>query len=516
MKKKFLLFALAFILSTSTTYGYEMISEKDERIIQRAVNKISDNTRAESYIEKLISIEKRVRPEKISTYDFLLYSIKDRANTIIEEKELIEKWRQNNDILPYNHPDIPKEYYGLANRAWKIVRINKNYEFWDNDGKRKRVLPNLYIEMEDNPGYIRTVDRTYNLENEIMMIEWRNVYFSVWGYTIEEEVNLNYIKKNAGKYITFSQWLWRNGLWIAVSKINNIDYVLDTTSYEYSHIPNKPFYLSSYTNLHSVSDWMVANIQPATLTLFTENAHFYRLPFYVNKNLVNRDKNIAFLGADLLHYSKDRQSALTDWMAWQKLVFFTNDLIKWAKTDKEKIDVIYRWITTNIKYNQQVYDYFVENGVDLSTTSLWDNDEAFWWLKTFENRLWVCQGIARLFYYMLSIAWVKDAEVIDGKANNGEVYIEHSWLKINGLYYDPTFDLWGWTKNRPYMYKWLPQDIMYASRDYKDTYDWAKADWDQLKEKYYNELSSVYKNYKMLWKDGLYPIFEWELNYLKK
>lgn len=91
MKKKFLLFALAFILSTSTTYGYEMISEKDERIIQRAVNKISDNTRAESYIEKLISIEKRVRPEKISTYDFLLYSIKDRANTIIEEKELIEK-----------------------------------------------------------------------------------------------------------------------------------------------------------------------------------------------------------------------------------------------------------------------------------------------------------------------------------------------------------------------------------------------------------------------------------------
>lgn len=132
--------------------------------------------------------------------------------------------------------------------------------------------------------------------------------------------------------------------------------------------------------------------------------------------------------------------------SWDKIEGFTKKLVNGANTDQEKIQRIYTWIIQNITYNHSVYDYVVNNNIDLDNknvlASLQQTDiEAFSGLGAFKNKQAVCQGITKLFYYMLSSAGVKNAFIVDGFANNTDVYLQHSWVRIGDRYYDPTFDL---------------------------------------------------------------------------
>lgn len=505
MYKKILTYWIVFLLVTQNTYAYPMISENHQNIIKNAVNKVQTTDKIQNYLSKLWSIEGRIRKDKFSTYDYLLYKIEERGKEITKNE--INNLSSRHDIISANDSVISDVYKWLAQRAKKIIKINDNFEFYEK-WKLKKITPHLYIELNPTDAYIRTVLRTYDLENEVMLLKGNKFYFTVKWYTIEDAIDLEYLKKNAKKFITFSNQWNEEGLWSALLKIDNIDYFLDTTSYEYSYIPNKPFFLSSYANLENVSDWIVSLDEKTNqIRIYTEKANIYRFPFYVDKKLPNRSQNLSYLASDLMHYSTNKEAALKDDNAWQNLVNFTLDLVAWAKTEQEKVDIIYRWITANIKYDYNTYNYVVDNNIDLSKENVtFVNPDTFWWIKTFENKKWVCQGITKLFYYMLSIAGVKDIKTITWKANNEVVYIEHVWLKINGSYYDPTFDLWnGW--RRPFMWKGLPEDIIMASRDYKDGYDYAKSDSDQLKEKYYSELKKVKEKYDLNGTSHLYPIF---------
>lgn len=511
MKRSYLLISvLPLIFSVQTTMAHPMISENHQDIIKRAVDKVQTTEKIQNYLWKLWSIENKILKNKVSTYDYLLASLEDKWKEL-SNNEILKVSNKRSDVISPLSYYIPKEYQWVAKRAKKIIRINEDFEFYE-DWKLKRVIPYLYIELEPSEAYLRTVNRTYALENEVMMIQWEKFFFSVQWFTIEEAIDYDYIKKNAKKFVEFTNNNNESWLWVGVVKIDNIDYFLDTTSYEYSHIPNKPFFLSYYRNLTNISDWIVSlDKDKNQIKIFTEKSNFYRFPFYVNKKLTNRKQNLSYLASDLLHYSNNVDEALKDEKAWQQIVDFTNDLTTWLTTEQEKIDIIYKWITSNIKYDYSTYDYVVDNNIDLSKENVsYVNPNSFWWIKTFENKVGVCQWITKLFYYMLSIAWIKDVQMIDWKANNENVYIEHVWLKINGLYYDPTFDLWNGVK-RPYLWKWLPEDIIMASRNYNDGYDYAKADSDQLKIKYQNELSRVKERYDEAWVSHLYPIFKYDL-----
>lgn len=86
---------------------------------------------------------------------------------------------------------------------------------------------------------------------------------------------------------------------------------------------------------------------------------------------------------------------------------------------------------------------------------------------------------------------MKDVSIIDGYANNTEVYLLHSWLKIGDKYYDPTFDL----GNKTHIWYGLPKDIMYTSRGFADANFYLSLNSAQLREDFLRKLESQYNIY---------------------
>ena len=104
--------------------------------------------------------------------------------------------------------------------------------------------------------------------------------------------------------------------------------------------------------------------------------------YFINKSLIdilnNPDKD----------YSK----------TYEELLKLVDNLVKDSKNEDEKILAIYNRLIKNIEYpiTYDLSDFKIYSG-----------------LETFENKSWVCEWQALLFYYMLKIAWIKDVEYID-------------------------------------------------------------------------------------------------------
>ena len=130
----------------------------------------------------------------------------------------------------------------------------------------------------------------------------------------------------------------------------------------------------------------------------------------------------------------------------------TTDLTRGLEQDM-RIVKIYDYILSNIAYSFNVA-----------------KKENFSGIATYDNKVGACGGYSKLFLYMLSFAWIGDVWVIKWTVLDAQDFpnIAHAWVKIGGLYYDPTFDDpigQKWTKNfENYKYFWLPKDLFYTNR----------------------------------------------------
>jgi len=171
----------------------------------------------------------------------------------------------------------------------------------------------------------------------------------------------------------------------------------------------------------------------------------------------------------------------------------TLNITKNAKSNDEKIAIIYDWIIDNITYNSD----FQNQG-----------EAPFSWLETFKNRLGVCDGYTKIFFYMLSYANIPDVEIKQWMAYADATFPKfwHAWVKVGNDYYDPTFDdpIW-WDKYSPkHLYFKIPKSLMYTDRfDGTDIPESIKSlTVDQrialvLKNKY--DLYNQFPNYGLMW-----------------
>ncbi len=109
----------------------------------------------------------------------------------------------------------------------------------------------------------------------------------------------------------------------------------------------------------------------------------------------------------------------------------SSTLIKNSKTNKQRVEVIYEWITENIKYDAKGYTSGEIAYLNYSSVG------------AYRNKLAVCQGYAELARLMLSHVGIK-SDVVTGKSYIDGSYEDHAWnnVYIDGekLYFDSTWD----------------------------------------------------------------------------
>lgn len=508
MKKSIFLLSGVVLFSQyliAPAYAIPTISEKDQGIVNRAVENITNTEKADNYLQKLATIENRVLQDKYAIYDFLNHAISRQKNKLLFDKSSFEG---TTDVLTDKRV-IPVPYKKIADSVKKIVYVNSDFEFKGEDGRMYTITPYLYIRLSLDPSFIRTVERTYDLPSEYMMInrDTGEYMITVKGYKIEQQINPKDLPYTAKNFLDFKRGINTEWLGVKPLTIDGVDYVLDASEYRYAYLPLKPFYLSRYSNLPAMDKIRLA-VTDREIQVFEEGtSKIYKYPFHIKNNTVNKYQNLAYLWADLIHFSSNPSEAMSPEVngdSWDKIEGFTKKLVNGANTDQEKIRRIYTWIIQNITYNHSVYDYVVNNNIDLDNKNVLaslqqTNIEAFSGLGAFKNKQAVCQGITKLFYYMLSSAGVKNAFIVDGFANNTDVYLQHSWVRIGDRYYDPTFDLW---KRNPVWYA-LPKDIMYTNRDFRDNIRYGSMTSEELKQDFYNKLTEQAEKYG---RDS-YPIF---------
>ena len=141
-----------------------------------------------------------------------------------------------------------------------------------------------------------------------------------------------------------------------------------------------------------------------------------------------------------------------------------------GKTTYQKVQAIYNWITTNVKYD---YSH-------LSDPTYLTQYNAY---AAAVQKKAVCQGYANLFYRLANDAGV-DCRIITGKAYNGTQTEDHAWNIVrmeDGKYYclDATWD----AGSSPAEYQYFLKGLTSFSKDHQ-------AETDKLNTPYWTQYQS--------------------------
>ena len=206
MKKSIFLLSGVVLFSQyliAPAYAIPTISEKDQGIVNRAVEKITNTEKADNYLQKLATIENRVLQDKYAIYDFLNHAISRQKNKLLFDKSSFEG---TTDVVTDKRV-IPVPYKKIADSVKKIVYVNSDFEFKGEDGRMYTITPYLYIRLSLDPSFIRTVERTYDLPNEYMMInrDTGEYMITVKGYKIEQQINPKDLPYTAKNFLDFKR-----------------------------------------------------------------------------------------------------------------------------------------------------------------------------------------------------------------------------------------------------------------------------------------------------------------------
>lgn len=329
-----------------------------------------------------------------------------------------------------------------------------NYTFTDN--KKDEIFKN-YNKIY-NRFWEKTITIIEKILNEKIEKDWKNNiidYLSV----INNEKSFNNVlekqEKNTKKilvqniltknfkikllndyWLVKENWVWYYYYFENYSTFNDNNFTkkdLEHNSIDYNYLlsvkDNKIIFVKNFQKYRLVSDHIIYWI-PWKLDVLKD------LIFI--KSLEKKDENL------------DR-----DFMILKKL---SKDLTKWIDKKEEIIKTIYNYILENLTYDENYNEKI----------SKWEYD-IFSWIKSFKNKIWVCQWYVEMFNLMLAFNNIK-SEIIKGDVINSKDFpnIWHAWVKIDNFYYDPTFDDPIWNKKtkkfQDYFYYKLPKDLFYTNR----------------------------------------------------
>jgi len=435
--------------------------------------KINNINLISSYIKKLENIEWQVDEKKQNIYKLIINSFQKRY----DELDKVEKQKNINTYMS-----------DISSKVGKIIIVDNNFEFNENE-LTKKVLLSTIIKIKNDPDFLRTVLKTYDLSKQILIVKNGEYIISLSWFDIEKKLTPDKILSISKMNIPEPIDGWN---WVSIFKTNNSYYALDTTKFSYSILPKQDFYLSQYSNLSNPKDWVIIDTKNGIKIL--NNYKIYTLDINVpetNKKLVLQ--NIA---EDKIHFFSWSIKNETQ-RVYMDITNITKKIIKDKKTEQEKIYTIYKWIADNISYDKNVSNILDSWTVDLNALVDTFDKNIFSWIWTFEYRSGVCQWYTKLFAYMLSIAWIKDIEIEYWNANNGKWYIAHAWMRIGLLYYDVTFDDNNNWIDKSFIWYALPYNIMYATRSYSNEDYWKTASQDELKNKLTQSLKDISNDYNI-------------------
>lgn len=367
-----------------------------------------------------------------------------------------------------------KKTYDISKLPYKYVKLDSYLQFFDNQNYFKLNINSFFVLNDTNFNYIKNNNLTWGYF--VSLPDWTNIFTNDYSlekkYSYEDIYNLfeNKIELNK-KYFLDNNW-------------NYIKYFYE----KYVSFPDKyGLYLSDLK-----TNWI-----SLTQTLFVnDNWQYYFVKDFTKKklisksfidNITNKDEFLFDIYDDNKVISSDNELYLS------QIKSFTQNIIKNATTDEQKVKKIYDWIVDNISYYDNLDDW---------------NYKVYSWIETFKNRTGVCDWYTKLFQYMLSYAQINDVEIKRWFAFDNKEFPNfwHAWVRIWQDYYDPTFDdpIWklDWTVY-DYNYYKIPKDLIYVNRfDWFDIPTYLKnlslSDRKMLVQKRLYELYDNYKNYNLL------------------
>lgn len=203
------------------------------------------------------------------------------------------------------------------------------------------------------------------------------------------------------------------------------------------------------------------------LTDLNRNRIFPNSTLFIKKDweyfFSNNYRKVDLVDSGILNWVSNKQEFLVnllddnrflEWNYDQELLEIkekTRQITRNHLSDNAKIFAIYRWVAREIEYYYWYLDW---------------NKEIYSWIYSFKNKSWVCDWYSKLMLYMLSFAWIQDAQVIKWFAFDTPEFPDfwHAWVRIWDKYYDPTFDEQNAKNSRDFVYFALPYDLMYIDR----------------------------------------------------
>lgn len=405
------------------------------------------------------------------------------VETISEKIQL----KENEFVIDYKKND--EDVKNIINRQEKNDNITKI----EIQNINKSVSKNDIIVKVDNTIIKNDVSKSNNIIiNNDTIVKGENIVIkndtSKSNNTI---VNNDALSISISNEINNQLWKLNTNLfdWFQIKVLNNRNLVLENWVW--------------YTYVFSKYQWFWKWIVPSESELKNEWIDRKSTVLLIDNNtwinFVIDYKKVKLISDNIITNISNKEEFLTELADDKKYLYDDTDEI-FLKLKNETINIT-KWLNDSKKI-QKIYDFILKN-VNYSKVFNINNKYIFSWIYTYKNNDWICSGYSKLYLYMLSFAWINDVKVLKWNVIDAPDFpnIWHAWLKIWGLYYDPTFDdpIWNTSpkKYEEYKYFWLPKDLFYTNRfDYGSLpWDLKVANLDTRKSYIHNKLSWLYDKY---------------------
>jgi len=331
---------------------------------------------------------------KVNTLNFKINSEK-KENILIKQIKIQEKIIKN---FYKNIHYFDYYIYELEEKWFEIIKLNQKFEYKENKNIFKANF--LKYEIIDEKNYKKFL----NKNKKAKIFVQNDIYYFVNDYNIEEKIPFHKAIQN-NRFITekrkyfLKNWIYYSYHFKKVKSFN------DKYGYYKSQIKNKK------------------------KILYYNNGNFYFIYDY---------KKYKLISADIIENIKNKQS-------------FLRILISDKKYIKEDFDFLFihlrkysEYISANLSKKEKIKQFYDDIVKSLEYYN-WNSDEnkkSYSWILAFKNAEAVCDWYVKLFSYMLMFSWIEDFELQTWYVlkNNKIPTSSHIWIKIDGKYYDPTFD----------------------------------------------------------------------------
>lgn len=328
--------------------------------------------------------------------------------------------------------------YNNYNVLWYDINIIKWYEkiYKKNWEKTIILLENILdkkIEQEEwNKEIINELIKINNEKSFSLEMEKEKKY-------TENILNKNNLSKKFKNKILNKHWLVKeNWVWYYYNYENYLSFWVNN----FNENDLKQNFIDYNNDIITEKDWKIVFIKNYKKYRIISDSIIYWIPWKMDIL-----KDLSYIK----NFDKKNENLDKDFIILKSL---SKKLTSWVIKKEEKIKILYDYIINNLKYDENIIDW---------------NYDIFSWIKTFKNKVWVCQWYVELLNIMLAFNNIK-SEIIKWDVINSKDFPEvwHAWIKIDNFYYDPTFDdpVWA-TKNRKfedYFYYKLPKDLFYTNR----------------------------------------------------